>query len=353
MNRNFCAGMLAFKQGVEGFEEDGFEAGSHVGKFRFGFERAVQRDGFGVNVVGAVHEGRGAGNGKGEIGERGDCVAQFDVAGKIGDDALEVVGIGIGVGGGFGVCVGIGGRACGGIRRRRLRISRSLAASTIAERVDASLGGGFHEPPVRNTEIAGEAHSLQEGARLRRNYNVSAEVGSAIQGRFGSAHEKAKNVLNATVANREIDGGGFAVFAGMAGDYAFGENIGLQKRGAYAVKCDITVGAVDESLEFAGEVNGMVSVGDEEIGNVDGAARLDVLESALKTVFSGKDAADTSEDAEIGIAESVFTGDGSLAGVTGIPRAETAVRVDIARRKRDVDGDDVGHGTVATEVGNF
>ena len=37
MDRNFCAGMLAFKQGVEGFEEDGFEAGGQVGKFGFSF----------------------------------------------------------------------------------------------------------------------------------------------------------------------------------------------------------------------------------------------------------------------------------------------------------------------------
>jgi len=107
MDRDFRAGMLAFKQGVERFKEDGFEAGGHVGKFGFGLERAVQGDGFGANIVGAVHECGGAGNGEGEIGECGDCVAQFDVAGKIGDDALEVVGIGIGVGGGFGVCVGI------------------------------------------------------------------------------------------------------------------------------------------------------------------------------------------------------------------------------------------------------
>lgn len=182
---------------------------------------------------------------------------------------------------------------------------------------------------------------------------MSAEVGSAIQGRFGSAHEKAKNVLNATVANREIDGGGFAVFARMAGDFAFGENVGLQKRGAHAVEGDITVGAVDESLEFAGDVNGMMSIGDEEIGNVDGAARFDVLQNALKTIFGGKDTANAFEDAKVSIAESVFAGDGSLTGVIGIPRAETAVRIDVAGRKRDVDGNDVGHGIVATKVGNL
>ena len=287
MNGNFRASMLAFKQGVEGLEEDGFETGSHVGKFGFGFERAVQGDGFGVNIVGAVHEGRGARNGEGEVGQCGDCVAQFDVAGKIGDDALKVVRIGIGVGGGFGVCVGIRGYVSGGTGRRRLRIFRFLATSTIAECVDAGLRGSFHEPPVRNTEITGKAHSLQEGARLRRNDNVSAKVGSAIQGRFGSTHEKAKHVLNATVPNREIDGGGFAVFARMAGDFAFGENIGLQQGGADAIEGDIAVGAVDEGVEFTRDVNDMVSIGDEEIGNVDGAARFNVLESALKTVFGG------------------------------------------------------------------
>jgi len=106
MNGNFRASMLAFKQGVEGLEEDGFETGSHVGKFGFGFERAVKSDGFSVNIVGAVHECGGAGDGEGEVGQCGDCVAQFDVAGKIGDDALEIFGIGIGVGGGFGVCIG-------------------------------------------------------------------------------------------------------------------------------------------------------------------------------------------------------------------------------------------------------
>ena len=106
MDRDFCASMFSLKYGVEGFEENGFESGGHIGKFGFGFERAVKSDGFGVNIIGAVHECGGAGDGKGEIGECGDCVAQFDVAGKIGDDALEIVGIGIGVRGGFGVCIG-------------------------------------------------------------------------------------------------------------------------------------------------------------------------------------------------------------------------------------------------------
>lgn len=275
------------------------------------------------------------------------------MAGEIGDDALEIVGIGISVRGGFGVCVGIRRWICSGTGRRRLRIFGLFATSTVTERVDVGLGRSLHEPPVRNAELTSEMHPLQEGARFRRNDNVRAEVGSAIHRRLRGAHEKTKNILNASVSDREIDGRDFAGLAGMGSNFAFGENFGLQKRGADAIESDIAVRAVDEGVEFTGEVNRVVGVGDEEIRNVDGTARLDVLESALKTVFGRKDPADAFEDAEVGVTESVFAGDGSLAGICGIPWAETTVRVDITGWKRNVNGDGVGHRIIATEVRNF
>jgi len=233
-----------------------------------------------------------------------------------------------------------------------LRIFRLFAASPIAERVDAGLSGGFYEPRVGNTKIASEANSLQEGPRLGRNNHAGAEVDIAVQGRLRSAHEKAKNILNAAVADREIDRGGFAVFARMAGDFAFGENISLHKGRADAIEGDITIGAIHKSVEFAADVYGMVSVRDVEIGNIDRAARFNTLQDALKTVVGGKDSADAFKYAEVGVAEIVFARDGSLPGIRGIPRAETSVRVDITGRKRNVHADGVGHGIVATEVGN-
>jgi len=121
----------------------------------------------------------------------------------------------------------------------------------------------------------------------------------------------------------------------------------LQEGGGYALQLDVAVGAVDEGMKVAGEMNGMLAASDGEVGNVDTAAGFYVLQCALKLVVGGEHSGDAVEGAEIGILESVTAGNWSLAGIAGIPRAELSLEANLAGRQRSVKGDGVGQGSAA------
>ena len=67
-------------------------------------------------------------------------------------------------------------------------------------------------------------------------------------------------------------------------DFSLRGNSSFQIAGVGVVELDITIGAVDEGMEGALKVDGMVTARDSEIRNVDGAARLDMTEHSLKMI---------------------------------------------------------------------
>lgn len=125
----------------------------------------------------------------------------------------------------------------------------------------------------------------------------------------------------------------------MPGDGAPADNTGVQKGGAYALELDITIGAVDDGLKVAGEMDGVLAAGNVEVGNVDAAVGFDVLQDAAKLVIGGEHSSNAIEDAEIGILKGVMAGDSGLAVIAGIPRAELAFGMNFPGGQRIVQRD--------------
>src|ERR1700738_1416606 len=116
----------------------------------------------------------------------------------------------------------------------------------------------------------------------------------------------------------------------MAGNFTLGLDARFQVGSVYAFQVHIAIGAVDEGTVVSSHVNGMLAAGDHEIGYVDAAMRFDMLQNALKFVPGRENSGNATEDAEIGVLESVLTRDGSFARIVRVPRTELTLGANFA-----------------------
>jgi hypothetical protein len=123
---------------------------------------------------------------------------------------------------------------------------------------------------------------------------------------------------------------------GTPGNFAAGGHASIQEGGGDALQLDIPIGAVDDRLEFGGEMDGVFAASNVEVGNVDAAVGFDVLQDAAKLVIGGEHSGNALEDAEIGVLKGVMADDSGLAGIAGIPRAELTFGVNFTGRQRIV-----------------
>ena len=116
----------------------------------------------------------------------------------------------------------------------------------------------------------------------------------------------------------------------LPGQVVVGDDEGAEESGAHGMKVGVAVGAVDGGGKFGVQRDGAADGIEREIGSVGDALNFNLIELACVLAGGRERAADAGEGVEVGVVETVVAGDGSVAGIVGVPRTEGASGGDFA-----------------------
>src|SRR5215469_11933167 len=251
----FGAALLAFEEGIDGFEEEGFYAGGGMRQLGLHDELAVKVEFARVHAVGTSQLNVGAGDAEAEVGKGDDSVIELKAAFEFGGVGAEAEIFG-------------------------------MALGAAAERVHFAFGGGIGETHLFDAELAIELEAIDHVAIFFGNEDFGFETRDAGQEGIVRFDGETKEIFDAGTLRYgvEVDGAAFHEFV-FVDDGAAGDDCGLQEMRGDVLEDGVAVRTVHDGGVIGVERDGIIARAKGEIGSVRVALDGKIVERAAEFSF--------------------------------------------------------------------